>query len=195
MTRTILAAFLLLMVSGGASRAELNGHLSRTVDTLVELRKLARGDALAVFATCAPKSRCGVRYDFYGMLYNRTVNAFAVMINGLVRQIETTGHYNGSAYDRFTIDDAAVQYALLRVAFLKLKASTDPATNVVHSPNLNRIIDETQRNMLASLTALGAASRTSRPDERQAIARALRELKWRRFEDIRPRATAADDGS
>jgi len=195
MTRTILAASLFLMVGGGAAQAELNGHLSSTVETLIELRQQARGDAQAVFATCVPKARCGVRYDFYGMLYNRTVNAFGVMINGMIRQIETTGRYDGSAYDRFTIDDAAVQYSLLRAAFLKLKASVDTATNGVDSPKLNQMIDRTQNDILASLTRLGTVSARSRPEERRAIVRALRELKWRRFEQLQPRATVADDES
>ena len=45
------------------SHAQLNGHLSRTVDTLADLRQQARSDALAVFATCTPRARCGVRYE------------------------------------------------------------------------------------------------------------------------------------
>ncbi len=191
MIRATLIAFLLLSAGTGVSQAQLNGHLSRTVYTLAELRQQARNDALVVFAACASKARCGVRHEFYGMLYNRTVNAFGLMINGLVRQIETDGRVNGSAYSRFMIDDAAVQYSLLKVAFHKIKASGGPGSNGTASPNLNRIIDRTQKNLTESFAELSAASQESRPEERRRIGRTLHALQWSRFEDIRPRDTAA----
>ena len=191
MIRATLIAILLLSGGTGASQAQLNGHLSRTVDTLVELRQQARSDALEVFATCASKARCGVRYEFYGMLYNRTVNAFGLMINGIVRQIETDGRVNGSAYSRFTIDDAAVQYSLLKVALNKIKAGAEPGSNGTASPKLNRIIDRTKKDITASFAKLSAAIQNSRPEERRRIVRTLRALTWSRFEEIRPRDTAA----
>ncbi len=173
------------------SRLAEEVHLSKTVGTLADLRQQARGDALEVFATCTPKARCGVRYGFYGMLYNRTVNAFGLMINGLVRQIETDGRVNNSAYSRFTIDDAAVQYSLLKVAFNKIKAGAEPGSNGTASPKLNRIIERTKTDITASFAELSAASQNSRPEERRLIVRTLRALTWSRFEDIRPRDTAA----
>jgi hypothetical protein len=191
MMRAILIAILLLSAGTGVSQAQLNGHLSRTVDTLGDLRQQARNDALEVFAACASKARCGVRYEFYGMLYNRTVNAFGLMIDGLVRQIETDGRINGSAYSRFMIDDAAVQYSLLKVAFNKIKARAEPGSNGTASPKLNRIIDRTQKDITESFAELSAASQKSRPAERRRIVRTIRALKWSRFEDIRPRDTAA----
>ena len=189
MIRATLIAILLLSAGTGVSQAQLNGHLSKTVDTLANLRQQARNDALEVFAACASKARCGVRYEFYGMLYNRTVNAFGLMINGLVRQIETDGRVDNSAYSRFMIDDAAVQYSLLKVAFNKIKAG--PGSNGTASPRLNRIIDRTQKDITDSFAALSAVSQKSRPEERRLIVRTLRALKWSRFEAIRPRDTAA----
>jgi len=191
MVRTTLIAFLLLSASAGVSQAQLNGHLSRTVDTLADLRQQARSDALDVFTTCRPRKRCGVRYEFYGMLYNRTVNAFSIMINGIVRQIESDGTINGSAYSRFIIDDASVQYSLLKVAFNKIKASAEPGSNGTALPKLNRIIDQTQKDITESLTVL-ANGHKFRPEERRHIVRTLSTLKWSRFEEIRPRDTAAE---
>ncbi len=191
MIRATLIAILLLSAGTGVSQAQVNGHLARTVDTLAELRQQARNDALEVFAACASKARCGVRHEFYGMLYNRTVNAFGLMIDGLVSQIETDGRINGSAYSRFTIDDAAVQYALLKAAFNKIQARAEPGSNGTASPKLNRIIDRTQKDITESFAELSAASQKSRPKDRRLIVRTLRALKWSRFEDIRPRDTAA----
>ncbi len=191
MIRATLIAILLLSAGTGVSQAQLNGHLSRTVDTLGDLRQQARNDALEVFAACASRARCGVRYEFYGMLYNRTVNAFGLMINGLVRQIETDGRINGSAYSRFMIDDAAVQYSLLKVAFNKIKARAEPGSNGTASPKLNRIIERTKTDITASFAEVSAANKNSHPEERRLIVRILRALKWSRFEDIRPRDTAA----
>ena len=191
MIRATLIAILLLSGGTGVSQAQLNGHLSRTVDTLADLRQQARSDALEVFAACAPRARCGVRYEFYGMLYNRTVNAFGIMINGIVRQIESDGRVNGSAYSRFTIDDASVQYSLLKVTFSKIKAGAEPGSNGTASAKLNRIIDRTQKDITASFAELAAASQNSRPEERRLIVRTLRALRWSRFQDIRPRDTAA----
>ncbi len=191
MIRVTLIAILLLSGGAGVSQAQLNGHLSRTVDTLADLRQQARNDALEVFAACASKARCGVRHEFYGMLYNRTVNAFGLMINGIVRQIETDGRINGSAYSRFMIDDAAVRFSLLKVTFNKIKAGAGSGSNGTASPNLNRIIDRTQKNLTESFAELSAASQTSRPEERRHIVRTIRALQWSRFEDIRPRDTAA----
>ena len=189
MIRATLIAILLLSAGAGASQAQVNGHLSRTVDTLADLRQQARNDALEVFAACASKARCGVRHEFYGMLYNRTVDAFRLMINGVVRQIETHGRVNRSAYSRFTIDDAAVQYALLSVAFNRLKAVASPGSNGTASPKLNRIIDRTKKDLTAAFAEL--AIKNSRPEDRRLIVRTLRALKWSRFENIRPRDTAA----
>ncbi len=191
MIRATLIAILLLSGGTGVSQAQLNGHLSSTVDTLAELRQQARSDALEVFATCTPKARCGVRYEFYGMLYNRTVNAFGLMINGIVRQIEADGRVNGSAYSRFIIDDASVQYSLLKVTFSKIKAGAKPGSNGTASPKLNRIIDRTRKDITESFAELSAASQKSRPEERRLIVRTLRALKWSRFEAIRPRDSAA----
>ncbi len=191
MIRATLIAILLLSGGAGVSQAQLNGHLSRTVDTLGDLRQQARSDALQVFAACASKPRCGVRYEFYGMLYNRTVNAFGLMINGLVSQIKTDGRINGSAYSRFMIDDAAVQYSLLKVTFNKIKASTGPGSNGTASPKLNWIIDRTQKDITESFAKLSAASQKSRPEERRLIVRTILALQWSSFEDIRPRDTAA----
>ena len=189
MIRATLIVILLLSAGTGVSQAQLNGHLSKTVDTLANLRQQARNDALEVFAACASKARCGVRYEFYGMLYNRTVNAFGLMINGLVRQIETDGRVDGSAYSRFMIDDAAVQYSLLKVAFNKIRAGAEPGSNGTASPKLNRIIDRTKNDLTAAFAEL--ASQKSRPEERRLIVRTIRALRWSRFEDIRPRDTAA----
>ena len=191
MIRATLIAILLLSAGTDVSQAQVNGRLSRTVDTLAELRQQARSDALEVFAACASRARCGVRYEFYGMLYNRTVNAFGLMINGLVRQIETDERVNGTANSRFTIDDAAVQYSLLKVAFNKIKAGAAPGSNGTASPKLNRIIDRTQKDITESFAKLSAASKNSRPEERRRIVRTLRALTWSSFENIRPRDTAA----
>ena len=189
MIRATLIAILLLSAGTGVSQAQVNGHLSRTVDTLADLRQQARSDALEVFAACASKARCGVRHEFYGMLYNRTVDAFRLMINGVVRQIETDGRVAGSAYSRFTIDDAAVQYALLSVAFNRIKAAAEPGSNGTASPKLNRIIDRTKNDLTAAFAEL--AIKNSRPEDRRLVVRTLRALKWSRFENIRPRDTAA----
>ena len=189
MIRATLIAILLLSAGTGVSQAQVNGHLSRTVDTLADLRQQARNDALEVFAACASKARCGVRHEFYGMLYNRTVDAFRLMINGVVRQIETHGRVNRSAYSRFTIDDAAVQYALLSVAFNRIKAAAGPGSNGTASPKLNRIIDRTKKDLTAAFA--GLAIENSRPEDRRLVVRTLRALKWSRFENIRPRDTAA----
>ena len=191
MIRATLIAILLLSGGTGVSQAQLNGHLSRTVDTLADLRQQARNDALEVFAACASKARCGVRHEFYGMLYNRTVNAFGLMINGIVRQIESDGRINGSAYSRFMIDDASVQYSLLKVTFSKIKAGAKPGSNGTASPKLNRILDRTRKDITESFAELSAVSQKSRPEERRLIVRTLRALKWSRFEAIRPRHTAA----
>ena len=189
MIRATLIAILLLSAGTGVSQAQLNGHLSKTVDTLANLRQQARNDALEVFAACASRPSCGVRHEFYGMLYNRTVNAFRLMINGVVRQIETDGRITGSAYSRFTIDDAAVQYALLTVAFYRIKAAAEPGSNGTASPKLNRIIDRTKKDLTAAFAEL--AIKNSRPEDRRLVVRTLRALKWSRFENIRPRDTAA----
>ncbi len=191
MIRATLIAILLLSGGTGVSQAQLNGNLSRTVDTLADLRQQARNDALEVFAACASKARCGVRHEFYGMLYNRTVNAFGLMINGIVRQIESDGRVSRSAYSRFMIDDASVQYSLLKVTFGKIKAGAEPGSHRTARPKLNRIIDRTRKDITESFAELAAASHKSRPEERRLIVRTLRALQWSRFEAIRPRDTAA----
>ena len=58
MIRAILMAILLLSAGTGVSQAQVNGHLSRTVDTLGDLRQQARNDALEVFVdgSSAPRN-------------------------------------------------------------------------------------------------------------------------------------------
>ncbi len=191
MMRTIVIALLLLSVSASVSYGRSSDDAIRTIDTLAELRDQARADALTLRAACAPTARCGLRYELYGMLFNRTVQAFDVMIDGMTRQIEARLGDAGSTYHRYTIEDAAVQYCLLRASSEKLKNFALPGAAGRSATDLNRDIRRIRDDITESFGRLAAAIRYSLPQERNRIVRTLAAVKWHRFQEPRPRAEAA----
>ncbi len=183
--RFVLAAFLFSMTSPGPSHAVPANDVAASLRTLADYRVRARVSAAYVTAACATALRCDRNYEFYGMLHNRTVTAFGNLIRNTVSQMVEPERRIPAVYTRYTIEDAAVQFALLQRSFGRLTArgGADAAAD------LRRRIEASQRKIGRSLLTLAGAYRAGHPAERHRVVADLRALTWDRFETIRPIAT------
>ncbi len=183
--RFVLAAFLFSMTSPGPSHAVPANDVAASLRTLADYRVRARVSAAYVTAACATTLWCDRNYEFYGMLHNRTVTAFGNLIRNTVSQMVEPERRIPAVYTRYTIEDAAVQFALLQRSFDRLTArgGADAAAD------LRRRIEASQREIGRSLLTLAGAYRAGHPAERRRVVADLRALTWDRFETIRPIAT------
>lgn len=154
---------------------------------LAGYRDQARADALFVSALCVRYGRCGARYQFYRILYNRAATAFDVMIKNMAASMKKMTGHDKTLYFHYTIEEAAVQFSLLKntsdriIADVRrgsVRSAESPATD------LNRIIDRTQQEITDNFRQLANAYRNGRADQRRHILDRLGALNWARFEEL-----------
>lgn len=195
MTRALLAGFLLLPITASFAHAASNREFERGIVILAEYHDRAKSDALVLSAECARNGHCGARYDFYRLLYNRTVNAFEVLIKNMITKMDDDNNDDNDLYFGYTVENAAVQYALLKSASVKLRAAVDSkSADATAAPaiDLNRLIDRTQRVIAGTFVRLVRAYRKGGARERQTMLGKLDALRWNRFEDLRSVAAISE---
>jgi hypothetical protein len=159
---------------------------------LAGYRDQARADALFVSAECARNGRCGARYKFYRMLYNRAATTFDVMIKNMVAKTEIEAKFDDTLYTRYTIKDAAVQFYLLEKtsniirAHAKCESPASARAPAVADPGF---IDRTQQQITDIFVRLAATYRTGDPAQRRQMLDRLAASSWTRFEELQ-RVTA-----
>ncbi len=154
---------------------------------LAGYRDQARADALFVSALCARYGRCGARYQFYRILYNRAATAFDVMIKNMVASMKKMTGNDKSLYFHYTIEEAAVQFSLLKSTSDRIIADVRrDSVRSADSPamDLNRIIDRTQQEFTDNFRRLANAYRNGRADQRRHMLDRLGSLNWARFEEL-----------
>ncbi len=175
-------------------RSDLRGAAKRD---LAGYRDQARADALFVSAECARNGRCGARYEFYRMLYNRAATTFDVMIKNMVAKTEIEAKFDDTLYTRYTIKDAAVQFYLLEKtsniirAHAKCESPASARAPAVADPGF---IDRTQQQITDIFARLAAAYRNGDPAQRRQMLDRLVASSWTRFEELQ-RVTTVSGGT
>jgi len=189
MPRALLAALLLLPIAAQSAHATASPQFERGIVVLADYRAWARADALFVSAQCLRNGHCGARYDFYRLLYNRTVNSFDVLIRNMITKMDETADDDNDRYFRYTVENAAVQFSLLQSASVKFRAyvKLDPANPPTF--DLNRQIDRAERVIAGTFVRLVRAFRNGGGNERRDMLGILDGLRWTRFEELRSVAT------
>ncbi len=180
--RFVLAALLFSMTGPAPSHAVPANDVTDSLRTLADYRVRARLHAATVTAACAVASRCDRNYEFYGMLHNRTVTAFGNLIRNTVTLMVEPERRIPEVYTRYTIEDAAVHFALLQRSFGRLTA----AVGADNAADLRRRIEASRREIGRCLVTLASAYLAGQPAERRRVVADLRALTWDRFETIRP---------
>ncbi len=182
-------------IAASSGHAAGSLEFGRGIVVLVDYRDRAEADALLVSAQCLRNGRCGARYDFYRLLYNRTANSFDVLIRNMITKMGETENDDTDRYFSYTVEDAAVQLALLHSASVKFKASitADPATPPAF--DLNRHIDRAQRVLGGTFVRLVRAFRSGGAGDRKFMLGMLDDLKWTRFETLRSVAAISGDAN
>ena len=171
-------------------RSGLRGSAKRD---LAGYRDQARADALFVSAECARNGRCGARYKFYRVLYNRAATSFDVMIKNIVAKTEREIGFDDTLYTRYTIKDAAVQFYLLEKTSNIIRAHAKCETpELAGAPAVAdpRFIDRTQKQITDIFVRLAASYRIGDPAQRRQVLDRLVASSWTRFEELQ-RVTAA----
>ncbi len=170
-------------------RSSLRGRAKRD---LAGYRDQARADALYVSTECARNGRCGARYNFYRMLYNRAATTFDVMIKNMAAKTEKELGFDDTLYTRYTIKDAAVQFYLLEKtsniirAHAKCESPASAKAPAVVDPGF---IDRTQKQITDIFVRLAASYRDGDPAQRRQMLDRLAASNWTRFEELQ-RVTA-----
>ena len=180
--RFVLAALLFSMTGPAPSHAVPANDVTASLRTLADYRVRARLNAATVTAACAAAPGCDRAFEFYGLLHNRTVTAFGNLIRNTVTQMVEPERRIPAVYTRYTIEDAAVHFALLQRSFGRLTAPV----GADNAADLRRRIEASRREIGRSLVTLAGAYRAGHPAERRRVVADLRALTWDRFETIRP---------
>jgi hypothetical protein len=195
MSRAILAALLLLPIAANSGHAAGSLEFERGVVVLADYRDLAKADALFVSAQCMRNGQCGARYDFYRLMYNRTANSFDVLIRNMITKIDGAEEDDNDRYFRYTVEDAAVQFSLLKSASVKFRAYVAPDSANPPAFDLNRHINRTQKVIGGTFVRLVRAFQIGGAREREYMVGMLDGLKWTRFETLRSMAAISVDAN
>ncbi len=174
-------------------RSSLRGRAKRD---LAGYRDQARADALYVSTECARNGRCGARYKFYRMLYNRAATTFDVMIKNMAAKTEKELGFDDTLYTRYTIKDAAVQFYLLEKTsnIIRSHANCDSTASAGSPAAVDPgFIDRTQNEITDIFARSAAAYRNGDPDQRRKMLDRLFASSWTRFEDLQWVAAASGD--
>ncbi len=185
MPRALLAALLLLPIAANSGHAAGSLEFERGIVVLADYRDLAKTDALFVSAQCLRNGHCGARYAFYKLLYNRTANSFDVLITNMITKLDETEKDDNDRYFSYTVENAAVQLALLHSASLKFRAYVTPDSATPPAFDLNRHIDRAQRVIGGTFVRLVRAFRSGGARDRKNMVGMLDGLKWTRFDTLR----------
>ena len=175
----------LLPIAANSGHAAGSFEFERGTVVLADYRDRAKADALFVSAQCLHNGHCGARYDFYQLLYNRTANSFDVLIRNMITKLDETENDDTDRYFSYTVENAAVQLALLHSASLKFRAYVTADSATPPAFDLNRHIDRAQRVIGGTFVLLVRAFRSSGARERENMVGMLDGLKWTRFETLR----------
>ncbi len=195
MPRAFLAALLLLPIAAISGHAAGSLEFERGIVVLADYRDRAMADALFVSAQCLRNGRCGARYEFYQLLYNRTANSFDVLITNMITKIDKTENDDNDRYFRYTVEDAAVQVSLLRSASVKFRAHITLESAKLRAFDLNRHIDRAQMVIGGTFVRLVRAFQSGGAREREIMVGMLDGLKWIRFETLRSVAAISGDAN
>ena len=193
MPRALLAALFLLPIAAKPGLAAGSLEFERVIVVLADYRDLAQADALFVSAQCLSNGHCGARYDFYRLLYNRTANSFDLLIKNMITKMDETEKDDNDRYFRYTVENAAVQLALLQSASVKFRAYVALDSAKPPTFDLNRHIDRAERVIGGSFVRLVRAFRKGGARERKNMVGMLDGLKWTRFETLRSVAAISGD--
>ncbi len=183
----LLAAFLLSLTIN-TSQAGIGQTAPASIQVLSEIRNQAIAEAGVVADACRARQRCGTRYGFYRMTYNRTATAFDTMISSMINQLKRNGSYKRSLYFRHAIDDAAVRVSLLKMSYMKLRGHVAGGTATATS-GVNPLIDRTQTGLRDSFGSLRRTYLRSGTQQRRRLISMLQALRWDRFDEVRPIST------
>jgi len=124
---------------------------------------------------------------FFVLSYNRAATAFGVMLRATAAgYLEDDGAYATAAYFRFVVEDAAVQLALLKNVFLRLKAKKSLNGSGQKLPELKAVIDQTAADFRTKLRSIERAYRKSGVGARKYIISSLYDLQWDRLDGLKP---------
>ena len=185
MKKTALLSAFVVAIGMNTAHAKVDSDISLVIETLSKYKAEAEQDASVAARACVPRDRCGFRFTYYNMFYNRARKSFDDLIHSVVKQIRRSRDLDDSALVQHMIKEAAKQYGVMKHTFEKMKARDIDGVTTQVSYDMSEAIRASVIEITGSSRKIQSKYERSGSHKRQTLISVLNGLKWRRFGEIR----------